>query len=280
VRFLAGEGVAGDFLEDAFANADGGDEEVVNVEIAAEDDEDDGGDAHDVGAIAADAVGFHALAEVAFEDVGESLAQERNVERGKAFAARAGSYVGKSFGVSAESDGELVGEIRAIGKAGFEEGAKVAADLFGLGGTNGAGDAERGHQADGAYRKLGALQDGMIAKNIDFEAAAAEIDDAVRRSFRAESGDRGFPAEAGFFFCGDDFEANAGGLLDAVEERATVAGFAGGAGGDGAILGDTVFFHEFMEMTKGFDGFLEDFFAEAVTDENAFAETEREAFVD
>ena len=79
VRFLAGEGIAGDFLEDAFADANGGNEEVVNVEIAAKDDKDDGGDAHDVGAVAANAVGFHALAEVALEDVGEALAQERNV---------------------------------------------------------------------------------------------------------------------------------------------------------------------------------------------------------
>jgi hypothetical protein len=74
VRFLAGEGFAGDFLEDAFADADGGDKELTDVEVAAEDDEDDGGDAHDVGAVAANAVRFHALADIAFEDVGEAFA--------------------------------------------------------------------------------------------------------------------------------------------------------------------------------------------------------------
>ena len=166
-----------------------------------------------------------------------------------------------------------------MGKARFEESANVAANLFGLNGTNGAGNSERGHQANGADGKLGALKDGMVAKDIDFEAAAAEIDDAVRRGFRAESGDGGFPAEARFFFCGDDFEAQACGLLDAADERAAVAGFAGSAGGDGAIFGDAVFLHDFVEMAEGFDGLLENFFAETVADENALAETEREAFV-
>src|ERR1700719_3461725 len=120
----------------------------------------------------------------------------------------------------------------------------------------------------------------MVAKDVDFEAAAAEIDDAVRRRFGAESGDGGFPAEAGFFFGGDDFEAEAGGLLDAADESAAVAGFAGGAGGDSAIFCDAVLLHDFVQMAKGFDGFLENFFAEAVADEDAFAETEGEAFVD
>jgi len=117
MRLLAGEGLAGDFLEEAFADADGGDQEVADVEIAAEDDKDDGGDAHHVGAIAADAVGFHAFAEIALQDVGEAFTQERNIERGEAFAAGAGSDVGKRFGISTESDGELIGEVRAIGKA-------------------------------------------------------------------------------------------------------------------------------------------------------------------
>ena len=93
MRLFAGKGFAGDFLEDAFAEADGGNEELANVEVAAEDDEDDGSDAHDVCAVAANAVGFHALTEIAFQDVGEALAQERDVEGGEAFAARAGSDV-------------------------------------------------------------------------------------------------------------------------------------------------------------------------------------------
>jgi len=229
---------------------------VADVEVAAEDDEDDGGDAHDVGAVSADTIGFHALAEVAFEDVGEAFAEERNIESGETFAAGAGSDVGKSFGVAAEGDGELVGEIGAIGKAGLKESANVAADLFGLDGTNGAGDAERCHEANGADGKLGALENGMVAKDVDFEAATAEIDDAVGRRFGAESGDGGFPAEAGFFFGSDDFEAESGGLFDAADERAAVASFARSTGGDGAIFGDAVLFHNFVKVAEGFDAFF------------------------
>jgi hypothetical protein len=90
---------------------------VVDVEIAAEDDEDDGGDAHYVGSVAADAVGFHALTDIAFQNIGKTIPQERNIERGETLTARAGSDVGKSLGISAESDGELIGEIRAMRKA-------------------------------------------------------------------------------------------------------------------------------------------------------------------
>jgi len=157
----------------------------------------------------------------------------------------------------------------------IRESANVAADLFGLGGTD-----ERREFREWVIKRtvpMGSwalLQNGMVAKNIDFEAAPAKIDDAVGRRFRAESGGSGFPAEARFFFRGDDFQAKAGGLLDPADESAAVAGFAGGAGGDGAIFGDAVFLHDFVEMAKGFDGFLEDFFAEAVTNENAFAEAE------
>jgi len=149
-----------------------------------------------------------------------------------------------------------------------------------LHGTNGAWNSEGSHEANGADGKLGALQNGMVTKDIDFEAAAAEIDDAVRRSFGAERGDGGFPAEARFFFRGDYFEAEAGGLLYAVDECAAVAGFAGGAGGDGTIFGDAVFLHDFVDVAEGFDAPLENFLAEAVADEDAFPKTEGDAFVD
>ena len=74
VRFLAGEGFAGYFLDDAFADADSRNEELADVEIAAEDDKDDGSNAHDVGAVASNAVRFHALADIALEDVGQAFA--------------------------------------------------------------------------------------------------------------------------------------------------------------------------------------------------------------
>ena len=75
---FAGEGIASNFLQNAFAEANTGNGKGADVEIAAESDEDEGGDGHDVGAIAADAVGFHTGAHIATEDVWKTFAQQRN----------------------------------------------------------------------------------------------------------------------------------------------------------------------------------------------------------
>src|SRR6202011_2565677 len=48
VRFLARKSFAGDFLKQSFANADARDREGAKVEIAAEGDEGDGRDGHDI----------------------------------------------------------------------------------------------------------------------------------------------------------------------------------------------------------------------------------------
>jgi len=76
VGFFSRESVVSDFLKNAFAEADSGDGHAADVQIAAEGEEGDGGDAHDVSTVASDAVGFHAFTDVAFEDVWETVAQE------------------------------------------------------------------------------------------------------------------------------------------------------------------------------------------------------------
>jgi len=162
---FAGEGVAGNFAKQAFAETDAGNGEGVNVEIAAKGDEDERGHGHDVGAIAADAVSLHAGSNVAFEDVGEALAKKRNFQSGQAVLTRTGSYVGEGFGVATEGDSDLISEVRAVGKTRLKESTNVAANLFGLNGTNDARDVESRHQADGAQPKLGGLRDRVIAKD-------------------------------------------------------------------------------------------------------------------
>src|SRR5208283_4153840 len=152
--------------------------------------------------------------------------------------------------------------------------AHVAADLFGLHRANYTGDAESSHQTNRADGKLGALQDGVVAKDVDFQAAAAEINHATWLRFGAEGGKGGVPAESRFFLGTDDFQADAGGLLDAANEGIAVACFAGSAGGHGSILGDAVLIHEFLEMDEGFDAFFQQAFGEAMTDEDAFAEAQ------
>ena len=44
-----------------------------------------------------------------------------------------------------------------------------------------------------------ALFHGVVVENVDLEASAAEVDDAAGRRLRAEGGDGGFAAEAGFY---------------------------------------------------------------------------------
>ncbi len=105
---LARKGFAGDFMEKTFANANAGNNEATNVEIAAEDGKDDGGDAHDVGAIAANSIGFHAGAKIALQNIGKRSRSKRQFERGQAVLARAGGDGGESFGIAAESDADFV----------------------------------------------------------------------------------------------------------------------------------------------------------------------------
>src|ERR1700726_2106892 len=68
MRFFSRESVVGDFLQNAFAKADGGDGHAADIQIAAESQKCDGGNAHDVGTVAAHSVSLHALAHIALED--------------------------------------------------------------------------------------------------------------------------------------------------------------------------------------------------------------------
>ena len=144
VRFLAGESFARDFREQTFADAHTRNDKAANIQITAKGEKDDGGDAHDVGAVAANPIGLHACSEVTFEEVGNALAKEREFESGKAVLARTRGNVGESFGVAAESHRNFIGEIGALRDAGLEKSANITANLFDLKGTNDAMDVEGG----------------------------------------------------------------------------------------------------------------------------------------
>ena len=103
------------FLEDAFANADGGDGHAADVEVTAHGEQGDGGDTHDVGTIAAHAVVLHAFADAEFQNIGQAIAQKRKLQHGQTVFARAGSDGCESFGVASEGDGNLLAEVGAIG---------------------------------------------------------------------------------------------------------------------------------------------------------------------
>ncbi len=125
-----------------------------------------------------------------------------------------------------------------------------------------------------------AVSHGVVVEDAELEAAAAKIGNETGLSFGAERGKHRFPAEARFFFGANDFQLNTGRFFDAADEGVAILGFAGRAGGDCTIFGDAVLFHDFVQTAEDLDTFLEDFLAEAMTDEDTFAETERAAFGD
>ena len=88
MRFFAGKSLVRDFLEKAFAEADSRDRKEPQIQIAPQREKRDGGDAHDVGAVAAHPVGLHALTHVALEDVRQTFAQERKLDGLEAMLTR------------------------------------------------------------------------------------------------------------------------------------------------------------------------------------------------
>src|SRR5256885_4775564 len=205
---LAGERFARNFAKQSFANADARNGKRAQIQIAAERDEDQCSNAHDVGAIAADTECLHARFDVAAKQIRQAFAEKREFKRGEPVFARTRCKIGKRFGVAAECDGKFAAKIWARRKFGFKQGVKIFANLLRLDRRNRAGNSERRHQANGTNRQLRGLNDGVVAQNAEFQTAAAEVDDATKRRFRAKRRKDRFPAEARFFVRADDFEAN------------------------------------------------------------------------
>ena len=105
-----------------------------------------------------------------------------------------------------------------------------------------------------------------------FETAAldaAHLSDGIM--FHGQTMVFSWPSKAGFFDAANNLEGDAGALLDAARELFAIAGFAGGAGRNSAIVRYTELVHDFLEMAEGFDTPFEDVFAEAMAQKHAFA---------
>jgi len=74
MRLLAREGFIRGLQQQSLANAHAGDHEAPDIEVARDSEENDGGDGHDVGAVAAHAIGLHAIAQVALQNIGQAFA--------------------------------------------------------------------------------------------------------------------------------------------------------------------------------------------------------------
>ena len=135
------------------------------------------------------------------------------------------------------------------------------------------------HQANGTHGKLRGLQNGMIAKDTHFEAAATKIGDAASLPIWSKRGEYCFPAKTGFFARADHFQPDTRFLLDALHEGVSVGGFARSAGGDCAVPRHPEFLHAIVEVAKGLSSFLENILAETIPYEDTFTETKRVALV-
>ena len=97
----------GDKIEqDAFANANAGDQHGAEVEPFGEGGENDRGDAHDFGAVFADAIGAHAAGNVEGQHAPGLIAEQAGVDGGYALGERAGGEADQSFGIATAGDGE------------------------------------------------------------------------------------------------------------------------------------------------------------------------------
>src|SRR5690242_15849588 len=77
MRLFTGKGLVRDFLEKPLADANSRDGKEPQIQIAPQCDKSDGGNAHDIGAVAPHAVGLHALACIPLENARQALSQER-----------------------------------------------------------------------------------------------------------------------------------------------------------------------------------------------------------
>ena len=99
---------------------------------------------------------------------------------------------------------------------------------------------ERFHQTDGSERQADAFLQDAAPQFIEFQAAAAQIEDEAGRIEIAKRAEHGDAHQARFFFAGDDFQIDFGLVANAFDQDVAVAGFARGAGRHGAIRGDAV----------------------------------------
>ena len=84
------ESVVRNFLEDPFADTNSGNGHAADIQVTAQSNQRDGGNAHDIGAIATHGVGFHSLADIALQNVGQAVAQERQLQHGETMFTWAG----------------------------------------------------------------------------------------------------------------------------------------------------------------------------------------------
>src|SRR5271169_6089557 len=240
--------------QNSFAHADAGNEQSAQVQPLRERIENNRGDADHFGAVLADAEHSHAAGNVQREHAPGLIAQQARIYGGDALDHGRGGHAHQRFGVPAAGDGNGAAEAGRRRHGAAQKREDVMAQAVGVVFVNRAFDGKSFHQADGAEGKADALLEDATLIKIQFEAAAAEIEDQARLDAVSQRPLRGRTNQARFFLTADYFQFDSGFALHAVHQAAVIARFARGGGGYGAVGADVGLVHAIAELAEGARG--------------------------
>src|SRR5271156_4537376 len=269
----------GDVIEqDSLAHADARNEHAAQVQPLRQRIENNRGDADDFGAVFADAEDAHAAGHVEREHAPGLIAQQARIDRRNAFDHGAGGDAHEGFSITAAGDGDGAAETRRRGHGAAQKREDVMTQAVGVVFVNRAFDGKSFHQADGAERKADALLEDATLIKIQFEAAAAEIEDQARLDAVSQRPLRGRTNQARFFLAADYFQFYSGFALHAVHQAAVITRFARGGGGYGAIGADVGLVHAIAELAEGAGGAGDGVSADDAAGEGVVAQAHGGAF--
>lgn len=127
-----GEPRCGEIPKNSFLYTDTGDKHGAQAGPARERGKDNGGDAEDFRAIAANAKFFHAFFDVQFQNAPQTVAQQTEIRRGHSIDSGTRHDSRESFGVAARSGDDGVRKIRRIRPEAAQKGKDAVFDALEL----------------------------------------------------------------------------------------------------------------------------------------------------
>jgi hypothetical protein len=145
--------------------------------------------------------------------------------------------------------------------------------------VNRAFNGIRFHQTYGAERQGDTMFEHATLKEIQFQAAAAEVKNQPRLEAVAQGPLYCGADQARLFFAADYFQFNSCFSLDAVHQFAVVAGLSRGGGGYSAIGGDLMSVHAVAELAEDSRGARNRIVIEQAASEGIVAQADSCSFV-
>src|ERR1700704_3571818 len=166
----------GEFVEQAFTNTHAWRNHGAKTQPPGDGDQNDGGDAHDLCAVAAHSEGLHPAFHVKAQNLQETLPQQPRVERPQAAESGTGGQRGESLRIAATGDSQCCCGPGTVRKRALQDRENMKSYIFRRIFVNGALDMKCLHQADGSERQADASLEDTSTQLTKFQAAAAEIE--------------------------------------------------------------------------------------------------------